>query len=113
MNRIGKSQFTLDGKVYRTEKNDGDNTLHSGTKNWSYRVWNITAASDDSITFSISDPAGTSQGMPGKVDANVTYSVTNGTWGIKMWATSDAKTRAFLLQTPPPPVGALHDVMRN
>jgi aldose 1-epimerase len=32
--------------------------------------------------------------MPGRVDANVTYSVSNNTWSVKMDAISpDAKTR--------------------
>jgi galactose mutarotase-like enzyme len=31
--------------------------------------------------------------MPGRVDANVTYSVFNSTWNIKMVATASAKTR--------------------
>ncbi len=93
MARIGKAQYTLDGKTYTTEKNDGDNTLHSGTNNWSYRVWNVTAVTADSITFNISDPAGSEKGMPGDVAANVTYSVANGTWSIHMTATADARTR--------------------
>ncbi|KAL2132088.1 hypothetical protein VTI74DRAFT_4241 [Chaetomium olivicolor] len=39
-NRIGKGKSTIDGVTYKTEKNDGDNTLHSGTNNWSFRFWN-------------------------------------------------------------------------
>ncbi|KAM7210255.1 Galactose mutarotase-like domain containing protein [Rhypophila decipiens] len=99
-NRIGKAQFTIDGKTYRTQKNDGQNTLHSGTNNWSYRFWNVTAVSTDSITFSIVDKEGESTGMPGTVLGNVTYSVAaNATWNIKMMATSaDVKTPLMLTQ---------------
>jgi aldose 1-epimerase len=79
VNRIGHGQYTLDGKVYHTEQNDGNNTLHSGTNNWSYRVWNVDAASAGSITFSISDPDGSEKGLPGLVNSSVTYSVTSGT----------------------------------
>ncbi|KAM7183276.1 galactose mutarotase-like protein [Rhypophila sp. PSN 637] len=94
-NRIVKAQFTIDGKTYRTQKNDGQNTLHSGTNNWSYRFWNVTAVSTDSITFSIVDKEGEPTGMPGTVLGNVTYSVAaNATWNIKMMATSaDVKTQ--------------------
>jgi aldose 1-epimerase len=49
--------------------------------------------STDYITFSIIDKEGDSTGMPGRVDANVTYSVFNSTWSIKMVATASAKTR--------------------
>ena len=56
-NRIGHGTFTLDGVKYNTPKNDGDNTLHSGPNNWSFRFWNLTDVTSDSITFSIYDPA--------------------------------------------------------
>lgn len=96
VNRIGKATYTLNGTTYHTEVNDGNNTLHSGTNNWSYRFWNVTAASADSITFSISDAANSSIGFPGRVNANVTYSVTNSTWHIKMVAEApDTQTRKF------------------
>lgn len=98
-NRIGKGQYTIDGVTYKTEKNDGDNTLHSGTNNWSFRVFNVTAFSEDSITFSILDASNSSQGMLGRVESSVTYSVTNSTWHIKMTAKSlDQKTPILLTQ---------------
>ncbi|KAJ9157950.1 Aldose 1-epimerase [Pleurostoma richardsiae] len=98
VNRIGNGHYTLDGKVYETEKNDGNNTLHSGTNNWSYRAWNVTAISSHSITFNLSDPAFASKGMPGIVNASVTYSVTNTTWRIKMLAIAP-ETRTPLMLT--------------
>ncbi|KAI0025219.1 galactose mutarotase-like domain-containing protein [Xylariomycetidae sp. FL0641] len=88
VNRIGKGTYTLGNETYHTEINDGTNTLHSGTNNWSYRTWNATAATEDSITFSIRDEAFSSEGMPGLVLANVTYSVSNGTWKIHMEASA-------------------------
>ncbi|KAK3311774.1 galactose mutarotase-like domain-containing protein [Apodospora peruviana] len=97
-NRIGKAQFTIDGKSFKTQKNDGQNTLHSGTNNWSYRVWNVTAVSNDLITFSLTDKEDESTGMPGLVNANVTYSVfANGTWNIRMMANApETKTPLML-----------------
>ncbi|CAJ2511850.1 Uu.00g074750.m01.CDS01 [Anthostomella pinea] len=88
VNRIGHGKYTIDNKTYSTQLNDGNNTLHVGTNNWSYRTWSVAAASEDTITFNIRDEANSSQGMPGLVRANVTYSVTNSTWNIKMQATS-------------------------
>ena len=90
-NRIGNGQFKLGNETFETEQNDGDNTLHSGTNNWSFRDWNITAVSDDSITFSIYDAEGESKGFPGDVYANVTYSVAGSTWKIWMEATAPTK----------------------
>lgn len=92
-NRIGNGQFTLDGITYHTPQNDGNNTLHSGPNNWSFRVWNVTRVTGDSITFSIYDPAN-STGMPGHVEANVTYTLRAKEWKIKIEATSpDTRTR--------------------
>jgi aldose 1-epimerase len=94
VNRIGDAQYTLGDKTYHTEANDGNNTLHSGSNNWSYRFWEVSGFTEDSITFSIHDASNSSQGMLGSVDASVTYSVEGSTWNIKMEATSpNAKTR--------------------
>lgn len=98
VNRIGKAKFTIDGVTYNTEKNDGDNTLHSGTNNWSFRNWAVTGATNNSITFSIHDPANSTR-MPGRVEANVTYSLEKNKWKIVMDAISpEAKTPIMLTQ---------------
>ncbi len=93
VSRIGNAEYKLDNKTYATEANDGKNTLHSGTNNWSYRVWNVTAVGNDSITFAIYDASLSEKGMPGDVTANVTYTVTKSKLEITMWATADARTR--------------------
>lgn len=98
MNRIGHGHYTIDNITYTTELNDGNNTLHSGTNNWSYRTWNVTDMSDTSITFSIVDASNSSLGMLGRVDASVTYSVDKSTWKISMKANSpDRKTRKHII----------------
>ncbi|KAI2467809.1 galactose mutarotase-like protein [Annulohypoxylon bovei var. microspora] len=97
VNRIGKGTYSIDNTTYTTQLNDGSNTLHSGTNNWSYRVWNVSAATEDSITFTVRDASNSSQGMLGLVKGQVTYSVNKGTWKIKMEATSpEAKTPLML-----------------
>ncbi|KAJ8131733.1 hypothetical protein O1611_g1889 [Lasiodiplodia mahajangana] len=88
VNRIGHGKYSIDNNTYTTELNDGTNTLHSGTNNWSYRTWNVTAATNDSITFTVRDESNSSKGMPGLVLANVTYSVNGDRWDIKMDAVS-------------------------
>ncbi|PVH98677.1 aldose 1-epimerase [Periconia macrospinosa] len=99
VNRIGKGTYTIDGVTYHTELNDGPNTLHSGTNNWSFRFWNVTDATNDSITFSIYDKANSSQGMPGDIEASVTYKVSKNTWKITIDAKSlTAKSPLMLTQ---------------
>lgn len=94
VNRIGYGHYELDGKTYNTEKNDGDNTLHSGTNNWSYRTWKVASAKPDSVTFSIYDKSNSSQNMLGDVEASVVYTVKDGVLNIKMNAKSlDQATR--------------------
>lgn len=96
VNRIGNGKYTLDNVTHTTEKNDGSNTLHSGSNNWSYRTWDVAAATEDSITFSISDASNSSMGMLGLVEAKVTYSVSDGTWKIKMEAVSpEERSRTY------------------
>ncbi|KAF2111647.1 aldose 1-epimerase [Lophiotrema nucula] len=91
-NRIGNGTFKIDNVTYHTVQNDGPNTLHSGPNNWSYRVWNVTEVTNTSITFGMNDPAN-STGMPGRVNAKVTYSVEPNKWKIVVNAVSpDTKT---------------------
>jgi aldose 1-epimerase len=99
VNRIGHGQYTIGNTTFLTEKNDGNNTLHSGTNNWSFRDWEVTEFTEDSITFAIHDASNSSQGMIGDVDASVTYSVSDSTWKITMEATSpEALTPIMLTQ---------------
>ena len=94
MNRIGHARYTIENKTFNTEKNDGDNTLHSGTNNWSFRDFEVIEHTEDSVTFSILDESESSKGMVGDVEAKITYSVAEGTWKISMEAESpDALTR--------------------
>jgi aldose 1-epimerase len=95
VSRIKDGEFTIDGTEFKTEQNDGNNTLHSGTNNWSFRMWNVTASSRSSITFSLFDKEGSSKGFPGDVEATVTYTLDGPTWKISMQATATKKTRKF------------------
>jgi len=99
VNRIGHGHYELAGKTYNTEKNDGNNTLHSGTNNWSYRNWVVSSSKSDSVTFSIHDKSNSSQNMLGDVEASVKYSVKDGVLNIKMDAKSlDQATRTFVAE---------------
>jgi aldose 1-epimerase len=100
VNRIGNAQYTIDNVTYHTQVNDGlTNTLHSGTNNWSFRMWNVTQVTNSSLTLSIYDASNSSLGMIGGVTASVTYSVSKNKWHISIDAVSeDQKTPIMLTQ---------------
>lgn len=74
-NRIGKAQFTLNGKTYLLDKNDGENNLHGGSFQICRCIWEVTDVSDASITFSYHKKDGEMR-FPGNMDISVTYTVT-------------------------------------
>lgn len=71
-NRVSNASFTLNGKVYELDKNEGNNNLHSGFNPYSKRMWNVEDVSDDRIILSLHSPH-MDQGFPGNMDLKVTY----------------------------------------
>ena len=75
-NRIGGATYTLNGVTYELEKNDGNNSLHSGTKTLAKQVWEVTNYSENSITLAIEKPD-MDLGFPGNLTVTVTYTLTD------------------------------------
>ncbi|KAG2227107.1 hypothetical protein INT45_003837 [Circinella minor] len=77
-NRIGEGKFTVDGKEYQLEKNNGPNALHGGLEGFDKRKWNVTILSEEpaSIQLDLVSPDG-DQGYPGELKTTVTYTVTD------------------------------------
>ncbi|KUJ06881.1 galactose mutarotase-like protein [Mollisia scopiformis] len=100
-NRIKDHTYVLNGTRYFTEANDGNGTLHSGTNGWSHRVWNVSAVSNTSITFSITDVGNSSLGMPGTVMGSVTHSVSNSSWHTTIAAHAVDHVTPLMLTTHP------------
>lgn len=74
-NRIGGAKFTLNGKTYELEKNNGNNMLHGGFKGFDQRV--MTARIDgDALVLSYRSPDGEC-GFPGNLDVDVKYELTD------------------------------------
>ena len=95
-NRINKGQFTLDGNSYQLDTNDGDNHLHGGNDNFASKVWDVSDASDTSITFTYHSVDGESK-YPGDLTATVVYSLSSdNTLRIDYKATTTSKTIANL-----------------
>lgn len=74
-NRIGEAKFTLNGKTYLLEANNGKNTLHGGnTTNFDAENWTATIEGEKLVMSHVSpDGAG---GYPGTLSVKVTFSFT-------------------------------------
>lgn len=76
-NRIDRSEFYLNGKVYTLEQTGDGYTLHSGRQGYQYRVWESEAyESIDglNVKFTLYSPDG-DQGFPGNLRVNVIYTL--------------------------------------
>jgi aldose 1-epimerase len=83
-NRIARGQFSLRGKQYRVDCNEGANHLHGGRHGWDSRLWDVEAA-DTSVTFRTSSASG-EMGFPGGCEVTSTYEVLNRSLRITMEA---------------------------
>lgn len=90
-NRIGGSEFTLNGKTYPLYKNDGENHLHGGARGFDKYIWQAEDLGDG-IRFSRLSPDG-EEGYPGNLSVSVTYQIK----GKMLSLTYDAKTDADTL----------------
>ncbi|WP_228084986.1 aldose epimerase family protein [Mucilaginibacter sp. JRF] len=75
-NRIAKGKFTLDGKPYQLDINDGVNTLHGGFKGFFARVWDVKKADNKTLELSYVSKDGEG-GYPGTLTVDVTYELTD------------------------------------
>ena len=94
-NRIGHAQFTLDGKTYTLAKNNGENTLHGGTKGFNKAVWaakEILAKDGQALELTYLSKDG-EEGFPGNLHVRVVYTLTDSNeLKIEYSATTDKKT---------------------
>ncbi|MET7696576.1 MULTISPECIES: aldose epimerase family protein [unclassified Streptomyces] len=94
-NRIAKGQFSIDGKAYQVDVNDGVNSLHGGAKGFDKRVWDVepfTKGSDVGLHLYYTSVDG-EMGYPGTLKVKVTYTLTKqGDWRIDYEATTTKAT---------------------
>jgi aldose 1-epimerase len=74
-NRIGGGSFTIDSVTYELEKNNGANTLHSGAKTFSRRVWDAVQ-NGNSVEMTLESPD-MEYGFPGNKKVKVTFTLTD------------------------------------
>lgn len=70
-NRIKGAEFEVDGTEYKVEKNDGDNSLHSGSFCYGDKLWTIEGISDSMMTLSLFLKE--DGGFPGDHETQVSY----------------------------------------
>lgn len=72
-NRIGKGKFTLEGKEYQLQLNNGPNTLHGGTDGFFSKVWD---AKQDGQKLELSYISKDGEaGYPGTLNVKVVYTL--------------------------------------
>ncbi len=79
-NRIAKAAFELDGHRYQLPANDGGNTLHGGVAGFDRKAWSVTAIGEKPVPFVTLRhvSADGEEGFPGRLAAEVTYSLSGG-----------------------------------
>jgi len=91
-NRIGNARFTLDGKDYTLEANDGPHHLHGGLVGFDKKLWTVEEVATDKLALSLVSPDGDG-GYPGKLTVYCIYRLTNdNTLRIDYHAETDTKT---------------------
>jgi len=91
-NRIAKGRFSIDGREFILNCNDGPNHLHGGNKGFASRVWDATQIDRQAVEFSYTSKDG-EEGYPGNVHVQVIYRLTDSnTLKINYVAVSDRIT---------------------
>ena len=72
-NRIKNHSFSLNGKRYILDANEGKNTLHGGCGNYAYKNFAVVEATDGLVRLAARD--GGEAGFPGEVAVEVCYSL--------------------------------------
>lgn len=90
-NRIAGATFQSEGETFAVGKNDGENSLHGGTRGFDRHTW---AARQDgnTIIFTRTSPDG-EEGFPGTLDVTLTWVLEeDGTLTATYEATTDKRT---------------------
>ncbi|MEU7716609.1 aldose epimerase family protein [Streptomyces tibetensis] len=90
-NRIAGGRFTLDGRTYALEPNNGPNSLHGGVRGFDKRVWEAEPV-EHGVRLTRISPHG-EEGFPGRLEISATYTLDgSGALRIAYEAVTDAPT---------------------
>ncbi|WP_333713057.1 aldose epimerase family protein [Yoonia sp.] len=92
-NRISTARARIDGMDYELERNEhGRIHLHSGAQGTHLQVWDVSEATDDSVTLTLTLPDGMC-GLPGNRQVTARYTVeAPATLRLEVTGTTDATT---------------------
>lgn len=90
-NRIAKGKFTLNGKEYLLNCNDGVNHLHGGNEGFDKKLFTVTEKTDNSVTMQYVSADG-EENYPGKLKFTVRFTVENNALLMEYGAISDKDT---------------------
>ena len=90
-NRISGARFSLNGRSYPLNANEGVNSLHGGPTGFHAQVWSVEALRENAVTLALTSPDG-HEGFPGALRVRVTYTLQDGALAIDYWAGSDKDT---------------------
>lgn len=90
-NRIAGAAFDLHGQRYDLPANDDAACHHGGPDGFSHRLWDITDATDNSVTLELTSPH-LDQGFPGEMLVRARYAVEGAVVILDVEATTDRPT---------------------
>ena len=91
-NRIGKAKFSIEGKIYELEQNNGENCLHGGNNGFHDVFWDVNQLDSQTLELKYlsEDMEG---GFPGNLSVRVIYCLTNDNeLKIEYFASTDKPT---------------------
>ena len=98
-NRVGKSRFELEGRIYQITPNEGNNQLHGGKKGFDKQVWTAhSQKSLEQVSLILGyESADGEEGYPGTLMVETEYSLNDqNELGISIRAKTDKPTHVNL-----------------
>lgn len=90
-NRIAEGKFSLNGKEYRLNVNDGKNHLHGGNVGFDKKIFTVQSYTDNSIVMEYVSADG-EENYPAELKLTVKYTLAEGALTVEFTATSDGDT---------------------
>lgn len=90
-NRIKDSRFSINGREYSVEANEGANHLHSASSGFSNAVWDVVEQGEDFVLLKHFSPDGEG-GYPGNLECTVEYRLGEDRLDIRYQGVSDQDT---------------------
>lgn len=90
-NRIAKGRFTLNGKEYQLNVNNGENHLHGGKEGFDKKLFTVLEQIDNSVTMEYVSADG-EENYPGNLKFTVKFTVENNALLMEYTAVSDKDT---------------------